>query len=106
MSTKIDFISAKGDEFTLTYKARCADGNGFTNPCTIIYLFNKRKALIRSFRDDYDYFTEVCIDPVWDTFAVHQRSVCKFLNETKKDIIKKIESREYKIKKVKNKCNY
>lgn len=104
MSTNIKFMNSRGDQFSLTYESRCADGNGFTVPCTILFFFCAGKALIRKFESEFGLSIE--IDPIWRTSKTYKKHISVFLDESKDSIEKKLKTKEYKMKKVRNTCNY
>ena len=104
MSTEIKFIKSRVNQFTLTYETQCADGNGWSMPCTIMFFYSMGKALVRTIKYRSGFGVE--IDPLWKTSKKHKDSICMFLNETGASIKNKIKTKEYKIKKVSNKCNY
>lgn len=104
MSTDIKFMNSRGDQFSLTYETRCADGNGNTVPCTITFFFSRGDALIRKFESEFG--TNVQIDPIWRTSETYKRRICKFLNESQSSVKEKLKKKEYKMKKVRNICNY
>ena len=105
MSIRITFFD--NNCFVLTYLTRCADGNGWTNPCTIKFLFSRGRVIAKSFKSTGD--TSIILVKDWAVPKKRIEYVCKFLKKGKRSLEKKLKDKKDKnfiLGKLSNYCNY